>query len=196
MHSQAMRGSTMIRFGLVAALVLAAPLGAPDAAAQDRSEFVRKPIAADAAASAQAAANSELAGQRAPPNFGWPAAGRVVMGFCEDPDQMNIVVPRGGAVRAAEAGTVAYAGNELKGYRNLILIRHQDDWASAYTNADVILVKRGDIVARGQAIARIGDGSSPLHFELRHRSVSVDPRLYLEGADTHLVQATKRESCG
>jgi murein DD-endopeptidase MepM/ murein hydrolase activator NlpD len=118
------------------------------------------------------------------------------MGFCEDPDQMNIVVPSGGAVRAAEAGTVAYAGDALKGFRNLILIRHRDDWVSAYTNADVILVKRGDIVARGQAIARIGDGSSPLHFELRHRSVSVDPRLYLEGANTHLVQATKRESCG
>ena len=79
------------------------------------------------------------------------------MGFCEDPDQMNIVVPPGGAVRAGEAGTIAYAGNALKGYRNLILIRHEADWVSAYTNADVILVKRGDIVARGQAIARIGD---------------------------------------
>jgi murein DD-endopeptidase MepM/ murein hydrolase activator NlpD len=189
----------MIRFGLVAALALGAALGAPVAApAQDRSEFVRKPVAADAGrtAAAQAAANSEVAGRRTRAGFGWPATGRVVMGFCEDPDQMNIVVPSGGAVRAAEAGTVAYAGNALKGYRNLILIRHRDDWASAYTNADVILVKRGDIVARGQAIARIGDGSSPLHFELRHRSVSVDPRLYLEGADTHLVEATKRESCG
>jgi murein DD-endopeptidase MepM/ murein hydrolase activator NlpD len=118
------------------------------------------------------------------------------MGFREDPDQMNIVSPRGGAVRAAEAGTVAYAGNALKGYRDLILIRHRDDWVSAYTNADMILVRRGDIVARGQAIARIGDGSSPLHFELRHRAVSVDPRLYLEGANMRLVPATKRESCG
>src|SRR5277367_5256060 len=123
----------MIRFGLVAALALGASLGALGTApAQDRSEFVRNPVAADAAASAQAAANSEVAGRRTRPGFGWPAAGRVVMGFCEDPDQMNIVVPSGGAVRAAEAGTVAYAGDALKGFRNLILIRHRDDWVSAY----------------------------------------------------------------
>src|ERR1700677_2953497 len=189
----------MIRFGLVAVLALAAALGAPGAApAQDRSEFTRDPVAADAGrtASAQAAANSEVAGRRTHPSFEWPAAGRVVVGFCEDPDQMNIAVPRGGAVRAAEAGTVAYAGNDLLGYRNLILIRHRDDWASAYTNADMILVRRGDIVARGQAIARIGDGSSPLHFELRQRAVSVHARLYLEGANMRLVQATKREACG
>ena len=94
----------MIRFGLVAALASGASLAAPVAApAQDRSEFVRKPVAADAGrtASAQDAANSEVAGRRMRPGFGWPAAGRVVMGFCEDPDQMNIVVPSGGAVRAA-----------------------------------------------------------------------------------------------
>jgi murein DD-endopeptidase MepM/ murein hydrolase activator NlpD len=109
---------------------------------------------------------------------------------------MHIVVPSGGAVRAAEAGTVAYAGDELKGFRNLILIRHQYEWVSAYESADVVLVKRGEIVRRGQPIARIGDRSSPLHFELRHRNVSIDPRPYLEGADTHWVQATKREPCG
>ena len=178
----------MIRCSIVAAaLALVASLGAAgEASAQDKTEFVREPLAADA----------KVPGRPTRLGFVSPAAGRVVIGLCEDPDLLHIVVPSGGAVRAAEAGTVAYAGDALKGFRNLILIRHQYGWVSAYENADIVLVKRGDIVRRGQPIARIGDGSSPVHFELRHRNVSVDPRLYLEGGDTLLVQATRREPCG
>ncbi len=117
------------------------------------------------------------------------------MGFCEDPMVVRLVVPPGSVVRAAAGGRVAYAGSDLKGFRNLILILHQDGWVSAYADSDVTMVKRGDIVERGQVIARF-DGGGPLHFELRHRSVSVDPRLYMEGVKTEVAQATKRASCG
>jgi len=92
-------------------------------------------------------------------------------------------VPEGTPIKAAEDGVVAYAGNELKGYGNLVLIRHADNFVSAYANASEIMVKRGDTVKRGQVIARAGQTgnvSSPqLHFEIRKGSTPVDPRKYL-----------------
>ena len=91
--------------------------------------------------------------------------------------------PRGAPVQAADAGTVAYAGNELRGYGNLILIKHSNGWISAYAHCDLILVKTGQKVARGQVIARVGSTgnvSAPqLHFELRRGKQPVDPRDYL-----------------
>jgi murein DD-endopeptidase MepM/ murein hydrolase activator NlpD len=114
--------------------------------------------------------------------FAWPAAGRIMLGFCWHPrernDMINMAVEPGTEVHAVEAGRIAYAGDELRGFHNLILISHQDGWVSAYADADELLVKRGDTVERGQVIARFGDGDR-LHFELRHNSVSVDPLLYL-----------------
>jgi len=95
-------------------------------------------------------------------------------------------VPEGTPIKAADDGVVAYAGNELKGYGNLVLIRHSDGYVSAYANASQLLVKRGERVRRGQVIARAGQTgnvSSPqLHFEIRKGSTPVDPRKYLSGA--------------
>ncbi len=86
-------------------------------------------------------------------------------------------------MKAAEAGVVAYAGNDLKGYGNLVLIRHPNGFVSAYANNAEIDVKRGDVVKRGQVIAKSGesgDVASPqLHFELRKGSTPVDPTQYL-----------------
>jgi murein DD-endopeptidase MepM/ murein hydrolase activator NlpD len=86
-------------------------------------------------------------------------------------------------VKAAEGGVVAYAGNVLKGYGNLVLIRHPDGWVSAYAHNGDIKVKRGDTVARGQTVAvsgQSGNVSSPqLHFELRKGSTPVDPMPHL-----------------
>jgi murein DD-endopeptidase MepM/ murein hydrolase activator NlpD len=118
-----------------------------------------------------------------PMRFAWPAAGTIMLGFCWHPhgernDMINMAVEPGTAVHAVEAGRIAYAGDELRGFHNLILISHRDGWVSAYADADELLVKRGDTVERGQVIARFGD-SDRLHFELRHNSVSVDPLLYL-----------------
>ena len=120
------------------------------------------------------------------PEFRWPARGRIIQGFKSGGnDGINIAVPEGTSVKAAEAGVVAYAGSELKGYGNLVLIRHPNGFVSAYANNGEINVKRGDNVKRGQAIAKsgqTGNVSSPqLHFELRKGSTPVDPTNYLAG---------------
>jgi murein DD-endopeptidase MepM/ murein hydrolase activator NlpD len=120
--------------------------------------------------------------------FRWPVRGRIVTAFGGKPngqqnDGINIAVPEGTPVKAAESGDVAYAGNELKGYGNLILVRHPNGFVTAYAHASELLVKRGDKVKRGQIIAksgRTGAISSPqLHFEIRKGSTPVDPTPYL-----------------
>jgi murein DD-endopeptidase MepM/ murein hydrolase activator NlpD len=122
--------------------------------------------------------------------FRWPVRGRVIAGFGSNPggqrnDGINLAVPEGTSVKAAEAGTVIYAGNELEGYGNLILVRHADGWVSAYAHNKDLLVKRGDAVTRGQIIAHAGmtgSVSAPqVHFELRRGSKPVNPLDYLSG---------------
>jgi murein DD-endopeptidase MepM/ murein hydrolase activator NlpD len=120
--------------------------------------------------------------------FRWPVRGRIITAFGAKPngqqnDGINIAVPEGTPVKAAEDGEVAYAGNELKGYGNLILVRHPNGFVTAYAHASELLVKRGDKVKRGQVIAksgRTGNIASPqLHFEIRKGSTPVDPAPYL-----------------
>jgi murein DD-endopeptidase MepM/ murein hydrolase activator NlpD len=120
------------------------------------------------------------------PEFRWPARGRIIQGFKSGGnDGINISVPEGTAVKAAENGVVAYAGSELKGYGNLVLIRHPNGFVSAYANNGAIEVKRGDTVKRGQTIAKSGQtgnvATPQLHFELRKGSTPVDPTNYLAG---------------
>jgi len=120
------------------------------------------------------------------PEFRWPARGRIIQGFSTGGnDGINIAVPEGTQVKAVEGGVVAYAGNELKGYGNLVLIRHPNGFVSAYAHNGEIDVKRGDQVKRGQTIAKSGQsgnvGSPQLHFELRKGSTPVDPTRYLAG---------------
>ena len=123
--------------------------------------------------------------------FRWPVKGRVIAGFGPRPnggqnDGINLAVPEGTPIKAADDGVVAYAGNELKGYGNLVLIRHANGYVSAYANASELLVKRGDTIKRGQVIAhagQTGNVTSPqLHFEIRKGSTPVDPIKYLGGA--------------
>jgi murein DD-endopeptidase MepM/ murein hydrolase activator NlpD len=118
----------------------------------------------------------------------WPAQGRIVSGFGRridgtHNDGINISVPLGTEVHAAESGVVAYAGSELKGYGNLVLLRHDNGWVTAYAHNDQLTVKRGDKVQRGQIIARAGRTGSvdqpQLHFELRQGSKPVDPVPFL-----------------
>ncbi len=122
------------------------------------------------------------------PSFRWPARGRVIASYGskqngQQNDGINIAVPEGTPVKAAEDGTIAYAGNELKGFGNLVLIRHANGYVSAYAHASELLVKRGDTVKRGQIIGRsgqTGNVTSPqLHFEIRKGSTPVDPAQYL-----------------
>jgi murein DD-endopeptidase MepM/ murein hydrolase activator NlpD len=119
----------------------------------------------------------------------WPAIGKVIAAFGGRPDGthndgINLSVPLGTEVHSAESGVVAYAGNELKGYGNLILIRHDNGWVTAYAHNDELLVKRGDKINRGQVIAKAGKTGSvdqpQVHFELRQGSKPVDPTPYME----------------
>ncbi len=128
-----------------------------------------------------------MASETANPEFRWPARGRIIQGFKPGGnDGINIAVPEGTSVKAAESGVVAYAGNELKSYGNLILIRHPNGFVSAYANNGNIEVKRGETVKRGQTIAKSGQSgnvaSPQLHFELRKGTKPVDPTQYLAGA--------------
>jgi murein DD-endopeptidase MepM/ murein hydrolase activator NlpD len=125
------------------------------------------------------------------PAFRWPVRGRVIAGFGSKPngtqnDGINLAVPEGTPIKAADDGVVAYAGNELKGYGNLVLIRHSNGFVSAYAHASELMVKRGDTIKRGQVIAhagQTGNVTSPqLHFEIRKGSTPVDPTPYLGGA--------------
>lgn len=122
----------------------------------------------------------------AKPEFRWPARGRIIEGFRSGAnDGIKIALPEGTSVKAAESGVVAYAGSELKGYGNLVLIRHPNGYVSAYAHNGAMSVKRGETVKRGQTIAKSGQSgnvaSPQLHFELRKGSTPVDPTGYLAG---------------
>jgi murein DD-endopeptidase MepM/ murein hydrolase activator NlpD len=130
-------------------------------------------------------------GSGAVPKFRWPANGRVIAGYGATPngqqnDGINIALPENTPVKAAEDGVVAYAGNELKGYGNLVLVRHPNGYVTAYAHAKELLVKRGDQVKRGQVIARSGQtgnvNTPQLHFEIRKGSSPLDPTRFLNGA--------------
>lgn len=140
----------------------------------------RTDVATDAASPAPVAG---------PVRFRWPARGRIIAGFGKRPDGgqndgINLAVPQGTQVHAAEGGRVAYAGDELPGYGNLILIRHPNGWVTAYAHNEKMLVKRNEVVQRGQVIAMAGKTGSvdqpQLHFELRQGSKPVDPLPHME----------------
>lgn len=118
------------------------------------------------------------------PRFDWPMAGRVVSGFGAKPggrfnDGVNLDAKAGEPVRAAADGVVAYAGDAVAGFGNLVLVKHADGWVSAYAHNAALLVARGRKVTRGETIAKAGATgavSAPqLHFELRRGRTAVDP---------------------
>jgi murein DD-endopeptidase MepM/ murein hydrolase activator NlpD len=120
--------------------------------------------------------------------FIWPIAGQVLKGFGpaangQRNDGVNISAPKGADIVAAAGGEVVYAGSELAGFGNLVLIRHPGGWVTAYAHADSILVTEGDLVRQGQVVAKAGStgnaGSPQVHFELRKGKEPVDPTLHL-----------------
>ena len=151
------------------------------------------PSAAKSAPLTPAPRPSRRSIQPAPPppsgkGFLWPVRGKVLSGFGPKSkglhnDGINIAASRGSAVRAAENGVVAYAGNELRGFGNLLLIKHAGGWVTAYAHNESLLVKAGDKVSKGQPIARVGSTGNvtkpQLHFELRRGKRAIDPRRHL-----------------
>lgn len=151
------------------------------------SPIIEKKAAIDPMPTATARVESDkTAVEAAIPEFRWPARGRVIEGFkIGTNDGINIALPEGTSVKAADAGVVAYAGNGLKGYGNLILLRHSNGFVTAYANNGEIDVKRGETVKRGQVIAKSGQtgnvATPQLHFEVRKGAKPVNPIQYLAG---------------
>ncbi|PWC82010.1 gamma-D-glutamyl-meso-diaminopimelate peptidase [Azospirillum sp. TSH100] len=167
----------------------ATPIPAPVPATQPAPAPQAAPPQQEVAAAAPPPKPEPKADVGAPPprggaRFLWPVKGKLISGYGPKPDGLhndglNIAAPKGTAVVAADNGVVAYAGNELRGFGNLLLLKHSDGWITAYAHLDKIEVERGASVKRGQVIARVGQTggvSSPqLHFELRKGSQAVDP---------------------
>jgi murein DD-endopeptidase MepM/ murein hydrolase activator NlpD len=129
---------------------------------------------------------------KAPPRAGdkflWPVEGKLLLKYGPKQgglhnDGINIAAPRGSPVLAADNGVVAYTGNELRGFGNLLLIKHDGGWMTAYAHNEAILVGRGAKVKRGQTVARVGNSGSvvtpQLHFEVRRGIRAVDPAKQL-----------------
>jgi len=173
----------------VAAAPVAAPKMASAAASQQSARLAQANPAAEDGVPDSTVKAAEATG--ALPTFRWPVRGKVIAGYGaktngKSNDGINLAVPEGTPVKAAEDGVVAYAGNELKGYGNLVLVRHANGYVTAYAHASELLVKRGDSIKRGQVIAKSGQSgevaSPQLHFEIRKGSTPVDPLQFLNGA--------------
>jgi murein DD-endopeptidase MepM/ murein hydrolase activator NlpD len=181
--------------GVVAAAPAVATVPAANtkvaAAAPQQSAHLAQanPQADEIAAEAPAVKASEATG--ALPTFRWPVRGKVIAGYGaktngKSNDGINLAVPEGTPVKAAEDGIVTYSGNELKNYGNLVLVHHSNGYVTAYAHASELLVKRGDTIKRGQVIAKSGQsgdvGSPQLHFEIRKGTAPLDPLQFLNGA--------------
>ena len=118
-------------------------------------------------------------------NWLWPAKGKVIEGFStakQGNKGINIAGRRGDPIKSTADGKVVYAGDALRGYGQLIIVKHNDDYLSAYAHNDRILVKEQQLIKAGQVIAEMGDTDAErvmLHFEVRFRGKSVNPMKYL-----------------
>ena len=165
-----------------------AALSSPSPEQSGRRQTPASSVPPPANAAGQTAALPRPAPSQPPPQaaggFDWPLEGSVISEFGPKGggrynDGINIAAPAGTPVRAAESGVVAYAGNEVRGFGNMLLVKHADGWVTAYAHNQELLVQRGDRVRRGQMIARVGSSGSvdrpQLHFELRRGKQAVDP---------------------
>lgn len=150
-----------------------APHAAASRAAGAAASAPREPVAPASAATAHAGALS----------WSWPAAGKILRGFNGNTSKgVDIAGREGEAVRAAADGKVVYAGNELRGFGNLVIIKHNTEYISVYAHNQKILVKDGQAVRRGETIALMGSTDAPrveLHFEVRLRGKPIDPEQVL-----------------
>jgi murein DD-endopeptidase MepM/ murein hydrolase activator NlpD len=165
-----------------------------DARTADGQPIAITPKAAPtrAVVTSQALAPVGSASQPAPasgaPLFAWPVNGPLLSDFGSTAnggknDGINIAANKDTPIRASASGTVTYAGDELKNYGNLVLVKHAGGYTTAYAHADRLIVARGDVVSRGEIIGYVGqtgDVSKPqLHFEIRSATTPVNPHSYL-----------------
>lgn len=149
-------------------------------ARNNQTGYVRKQTVKENATAAENTVSSSKV------RWAWPVRGPILAGFsnAEHGNKgLDIGGKAGTPIKAAAAGEVVYAGNALRGYGNLVIIRHNDDFLSAYAHNRRLLVKERDTVASGQTIAEMGNTDATsvrLHFEIRFRGKSVDPKRYLK----------------
>ena len=156
----------------------------PDAAAPAPVQTESTITGAQFATSGTSPSDAALAPAPAPAanNWLWPTNGEVIKGFGNGSKGLDIAGKVGDPVQAAAGGTVAYAGSGLRGLGKLIVIRHDNDYLTAYAHNSKLLVKEGDKVQAGQKIAEVGDSDASrpmLHFELRKGGSPVDPANHL-----------------
>ncbi|VWC61523.1 family M23 peptidase [Burkholderia lata] len=168
---------TQVAAPIAGAAVATAPLSSGPATPAAGTSSVTTPPAAAAASSDTAAVPS------GPVTFAWPARGPVLNGFDDAKNKgVNIGGTAGETVKAAADGRVVYSGNGLRGYGNLIIIKHDATYLTAYAHNRALMVKEGDAVTKGQKIAEMGNSDSDrvmLHFEVRRQGKPVDPLKYL-----------------
>lgn len=157
------------------------PLGTPAPAPTTPTPVPAEPVAPPATPVTPPAARNDPASERV--EWGWPASGRIIENFHETRNKgLDIAGTPGDPVLAAGDGKVVYSGSGLRGYGQLIIIKHNNTFLSAYAHNRAMLVKEGQAVRRGQKIAELGstDAESPrVHFEIRRQGRPVDPAGYL-----------------
>ncbi|MBM3546590.1 MAG: gamma-D-glutamyl-meso-diaminopimelate peptidase [Alphaproteobacteria bacterium] len=175
------------------------PAAAPTAPSPERHVLrlppgMAKQAAADPESEVATRSMSPRASLGEPPprsgrSFQWPVRGKLISSYGPQPgglrnDGLNIAARHGDKVVAADNGVVAYAGDDLKGFGNLVLIKHAGGFVTTYAHNDKLLVKRGDKVKRGQVIATVGESGAvarpQVHFQVRQGAHAVDPRPLME----------------
>ncbi|SFV07019.1 lipoprotein NlpD [Pseudoduganella namucuonensis] len=159
------------------------PEGAEGNGKPERGERAPTQVASIAPAPAPAAPAMQLSAEDRELSWIWPSEGRVVATFDEGKNKgIDIAGKPGQQVMAAGAGKVMYAGSGIRGYGNLVIVKHSNSLLSAYAHNRAILVKEGQSVSKGQLIAEMGDSDTDavkLHFEIRQQGKPVDPSKFL-----------------
>ncbi|MBS0220219.1 MAG: M23 family metallopeptidase [Proteobacteria bacterium] len=176
--------------GTVKRETLPPPSEAPKSAAPPPASAAATPPAGQPTPLSPPTAHTAAVAPAGPaPRFEWPVRGKIVSSYGSHDGQRNdgidIEAPKDAVVHAADSGTVVYAGSEVRGMGNLLLVSHSGGYITAYGFNDSLLVKKGDKVKKGQAIAKVGTtGSAPdprLHFEVRRGNKTIDPTTVLPG---------------
>tara|TARA_B100000282_G_scaffold222718_1_gene165789 strand:+ start:608 stop:1603 length:996 start_codon:yes stop_codon:yes gene_type:complete len=155
---------------------------------KNSQDFVVSDVPASSASKSKPSAVRTQPPKRSSSRFLRPVDGEIISSYGTKKnglhnDGVNIRAARGSSVKAAENGVVVYAGSELKGMGNLVLVRHSDRWMTAYGHLDKINVNRGDVLSRGQMLGTVGQTGSvdtpQLHFEVRRGTTAINPKQYL-----------------
>ncbi len=160
-------------------ILIKAPPGSKPARVADKKPAADK---SDAPATSPEPAKPEVVAEPGI-RLSWPAKGKVIAEFSETNKGIDIAGKVGEPVLAASDGKVVYAGNSLRGYGNLVIVKHDNTYLTAYAHNSKLLVKEGDVVRKGQRIAEMGDTDTnaiKLHFELRVNGKPVNPTPYLQ----------------